>query len=65
MYEDVINFCSVISESRLPSALAPHHHRSVSAGGMSVYQNTNGMPMADGRNLHMGVAPGEGKDSSI
>lgn len=28
---------------------------------MSVYQNTNGMPMADGRNLHMGVAPGEGK----
>lgn len=27
---------------------------------MSVYQNTNGMPMADGRNLHMGVAPGEG-----
>lgn len=25
----------------------------------SVYQNTNGMPMANGRNLHMDLAPGE------
>ena len=28
---------------------------------MSVYENTNGMPMAEGRNLHMQTARGEGK----
>jgi hypothetical protein len=40
-------------------ATAPH------SGGGGVYQNTNGMPLADGRTLHMDLRLGEGGVASI
>ncbi len=37
---------------------------SSSNGGGGVYQNTNGMPLADGRTLHMDLQSGDGNKCS-